>query len=219
MNITGLCLSAMRALWGIVTPNLRKVSIQEKDILIELAQASTVCFPTWNEVARRLFDEINNQDESADVKLLRAVQNYKEDMILEFFQKETDAEWHVLNAVRNAIGNELGLNARLAEHDVYAERANTIPSFEKKFIKNILLNQYDNANRLVCGVYTKINQSKYDVSYYTYMVEAIKQRGIVNAEDYVARHFYEKYDQDGEEIYNINKAGVNFMLKMIGVLK
>lgn len=36
MNIGGLRLSAMRALWGIVTPNLRKVSIQEKDHIISL---------------------------------------------------------------------------------------------------------------------------------------------------------------------------------------
>jgi len=31
MNISQLRLSAMRALWGVVTPNLRKVCIQEKN--------------------------------------------------------------------------------------------------------------------------------------------------------------------------------------------
>ena len=36
MDIVGLRLSAMRALWGIVTPNLRKVSIQEKNQVISL---------------------------------------------------------------------------------------------------------------------------------------------------------------------------------------
>jgi hypothetical protein len=36
MNVGRLRLSAMRALWGIVTPNLRKVSIQEKDDVISL---------------------------------------------------------------------------------------------------------------------------------------------------------------------------------------
>jgi hypothetical protein len=36
MDIVSLRLSAMRALWGIVTPNLRKVSIGEKDHLISL---------------------------------------------------------------------------------------------------------------------------------------------------------------------------------------
>ena len=34
MDIAGLRLSAMRALWGIITPNLRKVSIEEKDNVI-----------------------------------------------------------------------------------------------------------------------------------------------------------------------------------------
>ena len=36
MDVGGLRLAAMRALWGIVTPNLRKVSIQEKDHVISL---------------------------------------------------------------------------------------------------------------------------------------------------------------------------------------
>jgi hypothetical protein len=36
MNIGSLRLSAMRALWGIVTPNLRKMSIEEKDHIISL---------------------------------------------------------------------------------------------------------------------------------------------------------------------------------------
>lgn len=36
MDIAGLRLSAMRALWGVVTPNLREVSIQEKDNVISL---------------------------------------------------------------------------------------------------------------------------------------------------------------------------------------
>jgi hypothetical protein len=36
MDIAGLRLSAMRALWGVVTPNLRKASIQEKDNVISL---------------------------------------------------------------------------------------------------------------------------------------------------------------------------------------
>jgi hypothetical protein len=36
MDVARLRLSAMRALWGVVTPNLRKVSVQEKDDVILL---------------------------------------------------------------------------------------------------------------------------------------------------------------------------------------
>jgi hypothetical protein len=36
MDVARLRLSAMRALWGIATPNLREVSIQEKDDVITL---------------------------------------------------------------------------------------------------------------------------------------------------------------------------------------
>lgn len=36
MDVAGLRLSAMRALWGVVTSNLREVSVQEKDNIITL---------------------------------------------------------------------------------------------------------------------------------------------------------------------------------------
>lgn len=36
MDIVSLRLSAMRALWGVITPNVRKVFIQEKDNIISL---------------------------------------------------------------------------------------------------------------------------------------------------------------------------------------
>jgi hypothetical protein len=36
MDIVKLRLSAMRSLWGIITPNTRKVSVQEKDNVISL---------------------------------------------------------------------------------------------------------------------------------------------------------------------------------------
>lgn len=36
MNIPGLRLSAMRALWGIITPNVREVSVEEKNNIISL---------------------------------------------------------------------------------------------------------------------------------------------------------------------------------------
>lgn len=36
MDMIRLRLSAMRALWGIVTPNLRQVSVQEEDHIISL---------------------------------------------------------------------------------------------------------------------------------------------------------------------------------------
>jgi hypothetical protein len=36
MDVAALRLCSMRALWGIVTPNLRKVSVEEKDNVISL---------------------------------------------------------------------------------------------------------------------------------------------------------------------------------------
>ncbi len=36
MDVAGLRLSVMKALWGVVTPNLREVSVEEKDSVITL---------------------------------------------------------------------------------------------------------------------------------------------------------------------------------------
>lgn len=187
---------------------------KERDMLMELAEASTRCYPTWLEVAETLFNEINDQPETADVKLLRFVQDHKEAITLEFCQREMDTQWHALNYVRNILGNELGLNTELNTHDIYA--GDSDPIFGKKLTKWLFLQKYENANRLISSIHTQIDLKPYDSSYHSFMVEAVKQKGIINAVDYVANHFY---DEDEEAGYKLNKAGVNFMLKTIGVLK
>lgn len=183
---------------------------KEKEILMELAEASTRCFPTWLEVSARLFAEVNGQAETVEVKLLRFLQEYKEAVILEFCQKEGDYQWHALNYVRTILGLELGLNTTLNDHDPYA--AQNDATFGKGLTKWLFLQRYENVNRLISSVQIMINSQNYDRSYHDFLLLTVKQQGIQTPEDYVASHFY-------SEDYKLNEAGANLMLRSIGILK
>jgi hypothetical protein len=183
---------------------------QKKDILMELAEASTRCYPTWLEVSGRLFAELNGQAETVQVKLLRFLQDYKESIILDFCQNQVDLQWHALNYVRNILGEELGLNTDLNHHDPYAGDKDAV--FGKGLTKWLFLQKYENVNRLISAVQTRINQDC-DVSYYDCLVQTVKDRGIEDPNDYVATHFY---SEDG---LKLNESGVNLMLRTLGVIK
>lgn len=181
-----------------------------KSILMELAEASTRCRPTWLETSAKLFAEVNDEVETAEVKLLRFVQEYKETITLEYFQQEVNVQWHSLNYVRNILGKELGLNTTLNVLDPYASIGVTI--FPEGLIKWLFLQRYENVNRLISSVQTMINKNKYDVSYYDFLLNAVKKKDIANPVAYVEQHFY-------SEDFKLTEAGVNFMLKCIGIIK
>lgn len=184
---------------------------KETDLLIELAEASTRCYPTWLEVGAKLFAEVYGQTETVSVKLLRFIQEYKESIILEFCDKEVDLQWHSINFVRNILGHELGLNIALNEYDPYAVQ--TDRAFGKVLTRWLFLQRYENVNRLISSVQSRINAQKYDPSFHDCLVSAIKEQGIEKPEDYVAEHFY------SEDHILLNEAGVNLLLRSIGVLK
>jgi hypothetical protein len=74
---------------------------------------------------------------------------------------------------------------------------------------------YENANRLISVVKEKINNSDYDPSYAEFLMQQVTDKGIPEKEkaEYVLDHFYES-DQT-----TIKEAGVNLMLKAIGIIK
>ncbi len=183
---------------------------KERDILLELAEASTRCYPTWLEVSAKLYAEVNGTAETVEVKILRFIQEYKESIILEFSQTEAGEQWHALNYVRNILGIELGLNTTLNAHDPYAQKND--PLFSKALTKWFFLQRYENANRLVSGVQTMINSQNYDPTYYDFLVKAIEDHNINNAQDYVAEHFY-------DENYKLKEEGANLLLRSIGIIK
>lgn len=183
---------------------------KESEILLELAEASTRCYPTWLEVSAKLYAEVHNQVESVEIKLLRFLQNYKESLILEYSQKEADVQWHALNYVRNILGLELGLNRVLNNHDPYA--AQNDPTFGKSLTKWLFLQMYENANRLISSIHLMIDSQPYDRCYAEFLIKIVQDQGITDATDYVEEHFY-------SEDFKLNHAGVNLMLRCIGVVK
>lgn len=183
---------------------------KEKDILMELAEASTRCCPTWLEVSAKLFAEVNDQAETVQIKLMRLIQEHKESIILEFCQQEADAQWHALNYVRNILGRELGLNTVLNTYDSHAAQNDAV--FGKGLVKWLFLQRYENINRLISSIQIMINSQKYDDSYHEFLLNEVRQQGIEEPENHVTNHFY-------NENYQLNEAGVNFMLRCIGIVK
>jgi hypothetical protein len=183
----------------------------ERDILLELAEASTRCYPTWLEVASKIYDEFNDQPETAEVKLLRLIQDYKESITLEFCQQEAGTQWHALNVVRNILGNELGFNTALNALDPYAVQDSVMG---KSLVKWLFMQRYENVNRLVTSIQSNINMKPYDSSYYELLVSILKNQGVpdTDANTYVQEHFYNEDDQ-------LNRIGVNVMLKSMGILR
>lgn len=183
---------------------------KERAILLELAEAATRCYPTWLEVSAKFFAEVNGQVETVQIKLLRMVQDYKENIILGFCQKEANAQWHALNFIRNILGVELGLNTDTNAFDPYAGRE--FSTLGKAFTKWLFVQMYGNVNRLISSVQTMINRKEYDSAYHDFLVAEVVQQGIASADDYVAEHFFNDQQQ-------ITEMGVNFLLRSIGVVK
>lgn len=182
---------------------------QKKILLSKLADASTVCYPTWFETTKKIYDELFWKNGSVEVKLLNMVQEYKENMILEVSQN-VDYEWHALNFVRNVAGKELGLNTSTNEMDPYATDDDFV--FGKKLCKWIFLEKYENVNKLITAIYNRIDIEPYDQSYHDFLLKIIESQGIKDPTDYIAEHFF-------SEDYKLNQAGVNCMLRGIGILK
>jgi hypothetical protein len=194
---------------------------KQRDILLELAEASKRCYPTWLTMAAKLYNEVNGRAETPEVKILRMVQDYKETLILEFAQNDvSDGQWHILNFVRNILGFDLGLNTSLNKFDPYA--GDSDPVFGKALTKFLFLQRYENVDRLVTSIQANMNLQPYDMSIFEFLVKKLeengfealvdKKNGINIPADYIGAHFY-------DEEFKITGKGVNFMLKAMEILK
>lgn len=182
---------------------------KEKELLEELAEASTHCYPTWLEVSKKLYAEAAGKSETASIKLLRHVQEYKEDIILHFFQNRANTQWHAINVIRKILGEELGLDLTHKGLDPYAHIYSRIDTDVAKWLFKA---QYKDTNRLIESIKTKIAFLPYDPCYLDFLVSIVKEFGVSDPEDYAETHFF------GDD-YQLNELGVNLMLKSIGVLE
>lgn len=189
-------------------------------ILSQLQEAMSACPPTWAEKARFLYEELLDAN-TAEQKLLREVECYKEDIILWLFQHILDVrQWHVLNSVREDLGRELGLRATLAKTDIYQNMFHYTHYASKWFTRWYFWYRYSNANDLIEAITERINFKDYDQQYYEFFRTQLVEKHITTREnevvtdeattDYIAEHFY---NNNG-----MTKEGVTFMLREIGVI-
>lgn len=195
--------------------NINKVSREmEKEFLVMLAEADNVCAPTWLEAAARIYSQLSGKNLSVVMKLIGLVQEYKELLILEFAQVDAGGEWHVVNYMRNLLGDELGLNMHLNQFDRYAEKKD--PVFGKTLCKWIFMQRYEDANRMVEGITNMINSRAYDPTFQDFIVEIIKKQKVEDPEGFVGENFFNNDYEEND--YRIKECGVNLMLKEIQIL-
>lgn len=179
---------------------------KEKAMWGEIAKSASVCHATWFQAAKGQFLKLENKEEKTEDKLLRKIQHYKEDLILQYAQNTLETEWHLLSYMSKVFGDEFGLNTN--PHDEHVDENAT----GRCVAKWLFLQLYDDPNQIVEAIQTSINLDDFDSSYKDFLVDIVTEQGIPEAEDYVANSFF-------DEDYQITFEGVNCLLKHIGILR
>ncbi|MEZ5315612.1 MAG: DUF1539 domain-containing protein [Chlamydiales bacterium] len=94
---------------------LNKKPNKKRSVLIALAEASSVCPPTWYEIARREVLSLLNIHSPED-QLLQWIQEMKEEIILNVVQNKIRSDWHGINFIR--IAENFYDNEKINRHGV-----------------------------------------------------------------------------------------------------
>lgn len=201
---------------------------QKGAIVERLANAADLCLATWVEVSGKIYFEIYGNADSAESKILRLVQDYKEAIILQILQVDLNRnQWHTLNKARQIFGAEFGLDQTLEKFDTYAHdpnyKAALLSPSDVDYIRNEFYRQYSDVNRLVEAVQTKINMGlplEIYKSYSGLLKEIAKEHGITTERGYRGNRIDDFITQkcftpDSQ----IKLEAVNLMLRHIGLIK
>lgn len=208
----------------------------KEEALGRLYAASLVCSPTWveeSDALALLFKKANTPIQ----KLLRWVQQVKEDLILTFIQREKFAHWHGLNYARYIMGRECGLNYEAAAFDGTVFNAVGAPSkseclelFVQFFSPQVFIEALTKKIRFANPIKGEENGSDADIN--SLLAECAdehaKAAGIdIQHKDYdsaiyVLNAFYDKdIPEEGhtqQQKYRINEEGVKQLLIQTGFL-
>jgi len=186
--------------------------------LTALYDASLVCSPTWIEIAAKEYSHLKGGGTQKE-RILRYIQDIKEDLILEYGRQYTEFEWHVLNYARHFLGKEFGLNRSNIKYD-----ANITDNVQLEFTKERccqIFYQIFTENNLIQGLIAKINldtKGNYDQD----LNALLKDRALKLAQDEqidtqsnkfdIAMYTLEKFFDEKDGKYLINEMGVKQIL-------
>lgn len=194
---------------------------QKKTIVQRLIDTQNACFPTWVETAGKIYFEIYGGDD-VETKILRMVQDYKEALMLHILQVDLDySQWHTLNYARAALGDDLGLDKSLIQFDNYTNGCGFLSPGTLSYVRDLFLERYGNANRMVEAVHTNLSLLPPREVYNAYS-EILKQvakdnglrneQGRNNIDDFVTTQCF-------SEDYKIKPEAVNMILKKLELIK
>jgi hypothetical protein len=194
---------------------------QKATIIRRLVDASEHCFPTSVRTAGDIYFELFGGDDT-ESKVLRIVQGYKDAIISQIIQVDLDySQWHVINYTRGVLGDELGLDKSLIQFDDFSNNVGRISSETLLYIKDVFLQRYANANRMVEAVHFKLSElqpTKVYSDFSKILKEIAKDRGIENdpshnnIEDFVSKQCF-------TADYQIKPEAVNLILRKLNLVR
>lgn len=184
-----------------------------KNVFLELAIAGGLCGARWLEESKRQFMALRLKHTTLiEHSVLQKLQSLKEDLLIELFQKQ-DTDYHILNAIRKELGEELGLDDSEVYLDIFT------PQLSEKTLKVIkrLFRDVYTPKRIINGLKERINlslQEAFDPDLFIYLDKKIENLYpyMEDSAQYVIDHFMKK------DFKSINKKGVIFLLKEMGIL-
>lgn len=196
-----------------------------EQVIMNLSQASSVCSPTWLEVAKEQCYKLKSADSQKE-RLLRFVQIIKEELIIDFAQKNFSGGWHPINFVRAKVGKEFGLKIQSRKFDQTIQD-DAYKKINEIFLKNLFYQVYS-TDVLIEMLADKINLDNSHTNGYDQKLgemldrcaerEARKQvdfdEELFDPAMYVIEHFYDV--ANGK--YSLNRKGALQLLMEIGLV-
>lgn len=183
-------------------------------IINELASSTNYCQAKRIDTSGKIYFELYGNADSVESKLLRAIQDYKESIIMQYCEGNV----HYMNKIRQVLGDELGLNVELGNLEDVDALYQYSP--DCSFIRTTFHDHFKDVNRMVEAVQTNINMCEYDVTYKEFLEKIVRDKNVPNPEAFVAQNFYTLIQNvKGEEIASIKFEGVNLMLRTIDLIR
>lgn len=183
------------------------------NFLKRLVEVQRVCVETWRRVAASIFSELFSDPTNIEQTILLLVKNYKDQIALNFVQNSLGLQWHVVSALRQVIGDDVGLPATSEDReDEYGNSAVPILQNLKFLALYHFLHPYKNGNALVVAITASLNLAPNKKQIVDFLF-----RELSDPETFLlSEEFVEYCPSSREQI--ITEKGAVYLLKKYGVL-